>query len=56
MDDALRYAQRRRYAGLNVAVHVWDCMPHVFPYVLGRLPAAESSMDEIGAFFCDCLP
>jgi hypothetical protein len=55
LDDSLRYAQRLRDANLNVAVHVWAGMPHVFPAAIGRLMAANAAMDEIGAFLRDCL-
>jgi monoterpene epsilon-lactone hydrolase len=55
LDDSLRYAERLQHANLNVAVHVWGGMPHVFPSALGRLSAADAAMDEIGAFLRDCL-
>jgi epsilon-lactone hydrolase len=55
LDDSLRYAQRLRDANLNVAIHVWGGMPHVFPSALKRLSAAEAAMNDIGAFLRDCL-
>lgn len=55
LDDSVRYAQRMRDANLNVALHVWGGMPHVFPSALGRLSAADAAMDEIGAFLRDCV-
>lgn len=55
LDDSLRYAQRLRDANLNVAVHVWAGMPHVFPSAVGRVAAADAAMDGIGAFLRNCL-
>jgi acetyl esterase/lipase len=55
LDDSLRYAQRLRDANLNIAVHVWAGMPHVFPSALGRLAAADAAVDGIGAFLSDCM-
>jgi monoterpene epsilon-lactone hydrolase len=55
LDDALRYAERLHAADLNVAIHVWGGMPHVFSSALKRLSAAETAMNEIGAFLRDCL-
>jgi monoterpene epsilon-lactone hydrolase len=53
LDDALRYGQRLQDANLNVSVHVWSGMPHVFPSAVGHLSAADTCMDEIGAFLRD---
>ena len=55
LDDSLRYAQRLQDANLSVAVHVWGGMLHVFQSGVGRLSAADESMDGIGAFLRDCL-
>ena len=55
LDDSLRYAERLRAAKLEVAAHVWVGMPHVFPAALGRLAAAGTCLDDIGAFLRACL-
>lgn len=55
LDDALRYARKLREADLNVTVHVWGGMPHVFQSALGSLSAAMACVDEIGAFLRNCL-
>lgn len=55
LDDTLRYARRLEAAHLYVDAHVWAGMPHVFPFSLGRLSAASTCIDEIGAFLSDCL-
>ena len=55
LDDSLRYAQKLQDANLNLSVHVWSGMLHVFQSGLGRLSAAGQSMDGIGAFLRDCL-
>ena len=55
LHDTMRYAQKMRDANLDVVVHVWGGMPHVFPSALGRLAAADAAADEIGDFLRFCL-
>jgi epsilon-lactone hydrolase len=50
-DDARRYAERAREASVDVTVHVWEGMPHVFQSNVGKLAAADQSLDLIGNFF-----
>lgn len=50
LDDAVRYADRAREAGLDVTLSVWNGMPHVFQSSLGRFLAAEQSLNAIGQF------
>lgn len=55
LDDAVRYAERARAAGVDATLHVWSGMPHVFQSSLGRLQAAEHSMSELAAFLRKAL-
>jgi monoterpene epsilon-lactone hydrolase len=50
LDDARRYAERARAAGVDATAHVWEGMPHVFPASVGALHAAERSLEEMAAF------
>lgn len=50
LDDSVRYADRAREAGVGVTLSVWKGMPHVFQSSLGRLLAAEQSLNAIGEF------
>jgi acetyl esterase/lipase len=55
LDDAVRFADRARAAGGDVILSIWEGMPHVFQSSLGRLAAAERSLEAIGAFLRRCL-
>lgn len=55
LDDAVRFADRARAAGGDIALSIWEGMPHVFQSSLGRLAAAEQSLEAIGAFLRQCL-
>jgi epsilon-lactone hydrolase len=50
LDDSIRYADRARAAGVDVKLSAWTGMPHVFQSSLGRLLAAEQSLNAIGDF------
>ncbi len=50
LDDAVRYADRARAAGVDVTLSVWGGMPHVFQSSLDRFLAAEKSVNAIGEF------
>jgi acetyl esterase/lipase len=56
LDDSLRYAERAADAGVAVALHVWDGMPHVFPNTTGLLEAADDAMALMAAFIATHLP
>jgi acetyl esterase/lipase len=55
LDDSVRFAARAQAAGVAVSLSVWAGMPHVFQSSLGRLSAAERSLDAIGAFLSQRL-
>jgi acetyl esterase/lipase len=48
-DFSRRYGQRLRDAHLNVAVHVWAGMPHVFASSVRRLRAADTAKAKTAA-------
>lgn len=49
-DDAVRYADRARAAGVQVDLHVWEGMPHVFPANVSTLEAADHALGMISTF------
>ena len=53
LDDSLRYFELARNAGADVALHVWEGMPHVFPNCPGVLQAADQALDLMAAFVMD---
>jgi epsilon-lactone hydrolase len=50
LDDARRYAERARAAGVDVTTHVWEGMTHVFPSSVGMLEAADEAIGLLAAF------
>ncbi|MEH2124070.1 alpha/beta hydrolase [Nostoc sp.] len=50
LDDTRRYAKRAHAEGVDVTVHVWEGMTHVFPGNVGTLNAAEAALGMIAAF------
>jgi epsilon-lactone hydrolase len=55
LDDSLRYVERAVAASIDARVDVWMGMPHGFAGSIGKLKAAEKSLDAIGAFLVDRL-
>jgi monoterpene epsilon-lactone hydrolase len=55
LDDALRYAERARAAGVDATAHAWEGMTHVFPSSVGSLDAADQALDIMAAFLVDEL-
>jgi monoterpene epsilon-lactone hydrolase len=55
LDDSLRYAQRAIAAGIDARVDVWMGLPHGFPANVGKLKAAATALDDIGAFLSQRL-
>jgi acetyl esterase/lipase len=50
LDDSLRIAERARQANVDVTLHVWEDMIHVWQLFAFMAPQAEAAIDEIGAF------
>jgi acetyl esterase/lipase len=55
LDDSRRYAERASAANVDVALHVWEGMPHVFPTTIGHTNASAEALDIIGAFLIEKL-
>ncbi len=55
LDDSRRYVQSARAANVDIALHLWEGMPHVFPSTVGTLNAATQALDLIGAFLRERL-
>lgn len=50
MDDSIRIAERARHADVDVTLHVWEDMIHVWQLFAFIAPQASAAIDEIGAF------
>ena len=55
LDDSRRYARQARAANVDIALHLWDGMPHVFPSTVGTLNAAREALDAMGTFLRERL-
>jgi acetyl esterase/lipase len=49
LDDSLRAAAKARRAEVEVDLHIWDGMPHVFP-VISFLPESRKAIEQITRF------
>lgn len=56
LDDSLRIAERARQAGVDVTLHVWEDMIHVWQLFAFMAPQAAAAIDEIGAFVRERIP
>jgi epsilon-lactone hydrolase len=56
LDDSLRIAERARQADVNVTLHVWEDMIHVWQLFAFMAPQAEAAIDEIGSFIREHVP
>lgn len=50
LDDSTRLAERAKDAGVDVSLHVYDDMIHVFHYFAGMIPQGDEAIEEIGQF------
>lgn len=50
LDDSNRYFELARQAGVDVDLHVWEGMPHVFPNCPGTLQAADRALGIMASF------
>jgi len=50
LDDSRRYAERASSAGVEVTLHIWEGMTHVFASSVGTLEAAEEALNLLGRF------
>jgi acetyl esterase/lipase len=56
LDDSLRLAERARQANVDVTLHVWEDMIHVWQLFAFMAPQAEAAIDEIGSFIRERVP
>jgi monoterpene epsilon-lactone hydrolase len=50
LDDATRFAERARAAGVEVTLEPWDDMFHVWQFCASILPEGQAAIDRIGEF------
>jgi epsilon-lactone hydrolase len=50
LDDALRFAEKARAAGVEVSLHVWEGMVHCFPLLAPLFPEATQAWEETIAY------
>jgi acetyl esterase/lipase len=50
LDDAVRFGERARLAGVDATVRVWDGMVHCFAFFAPAFPEATAGMRELAAF------
>jgi monoterpene epsilon-lactone hydrolase len=55
LDDSLRYGERAIAAGVDARVNVWMGLAHGFVVNVGRLKAAGTALDDVGAFVLERL-
>lgn len=48
--DSLRYSEKAFLSGVNLDLHIWEGMPHVFPSNIDKLSSAKIAL-EIAALF-----
>jgi epsilon-lactone hydrolase len=47
LDDARRFADKARAAGVDVTLHVWEGMVHCFPLLAPMFPEATQAWEEV---------
>lgn len=50
LDDAVRFAEKAKAAGVAVDLRVWEGMVHCFPLLAPMFPEASQAWDEVIAF------
>jgi acetyl esterase/lipase len=50
LDDARRFAQAARAAGVEVELEIWDDMIHVWHFLYRMLPEARQAVEHLGLF------
>ncbi len=50
LDDATRLAERATAAGVDVSLHLYEDMMHVWHYFEGMLPESGAAIEQIGQF------
>lgn len=55
LDDARRCASKAEQAGVEVTLHIGQDMVHIWPIFADRLPEAEATLKQAGAFAAEHL-
>lgn len=55
LDDATRCASKAEHAGVEVTLHIGQNMVHIWPLYADRLPEAEATLKQAGAFAAEHL-
>lgn len=55
LDDSTRLAERAEAAGVDVSLHVYEDLFHVWHYYAQAMPEADEAIAEIGGFFREQL-
>jgi monoterpene epsilon-lactone hydrolase len=50
LDDSVRFAKKAEKAGVEVHLHVWECLFHCFPLLAPMFREATQAMDEVCEF------
>jgi acetyl esterase/lipase len=50
LDDTRRVADKARAAGVEVELHIWPKMPHVWPIFAPFLPESRRALDDAARF------
>ena len=50
LDDAVRFADKARAAGVNVRLECWEDMMHVWQFFAPLLPEGRQALVQIGEF------
>jgi acetyl esterase/lipase len=50
LDDSRRIADKARRAGVDVTLHIWEDMIHVWQLFAFMIPQGAAAIDEIGSF------
>ena len=56
LDDSTRFAVKAREAGVDIALEVWDDMPHVWHAFAGLLPESDKAIERIGEWLQQRCP
>jgi acetyl esterase/lipase len=50
LSDSINLAERAREAGVNITLDVWENIWHVWHFFAGKMPEANSAINQIGNF------
>jgi acetyl esterase/lipase len=53
LDDATRFAEKARHAGVDVTIKVWEKMWHIFHLSADMLPEGQRAVQEVCGYLHD---